>query len=199
MPKDPTWEEGNAGSAWYGALRARKVSPNVTEKNLREQVHYRPQKRTTRVIKTDKQCKDATAPLRQVYSKVKVYAVGDLTRKRKRQLLDIPGSPIMQTTRVDDLRVQICQTLQPWWSILYGHGNHVPIGGYEITKTTIEGVEAGAITVSAMRYKVGVAMHNMARWLQYTLKWRDYYTQQKKRMYHQDSKGIVQQVFRKLV
>ena len=51
--------------------------------------------------------------------------------------------------------------------------------------------------VLAMRYKVGAAMHNMARWLQYTLKWRDYYTQQKKKMYHQDSKGVVQQVFRK--
>ena len=63
MPKDPTWEEGNAGSASYGALRARKGSPNVTEKNLREQVHYRPQKRTTRVVKTDKHCKDTTAPL----------------------------------------------------------------------------------------------------------------------------------------
>ena len=73
----------------------------------------------------------------------------------------------------------------------------MPIGGYKITKTTIEGVEADAKTVLAMRYKVGVAMHNMARWLQYTLKWRDYYTQQKKKMYHQDSKGVVQQVFRK--
>ena len=184
MPKDPTWEERNAGSAWYGALRARKVSPNVTEKNLREQVHYRPQKRTTRVVKTDKHGKDTTAPLRQVYNKVKVYAVGDLTRKRKRQLLDILESPIMQTTRVDDLRVRICQILQPRWSILYGPGHHMPIGGYKITKTTIEGVEADAKTVLPMRYKVGVAMHNMARWLQYTLTWRDYYTQQKKKMYH---------------
>ena len=77
----------------------------MTEKNLKEQVHYRPQKRTTRVVKTDKQCKDATAPLRQVHNKVKVYAAGDLTRKKKRQLLDILGSPIRQTTRVDDLRV----------------------------------------------------------------------------------------------
>ena len=48
-----------------------------------------------------------------------------------------------------------------------------------------------------MHYKVGVAMHNMARWMQYTLKWRDYYKQQKKKMCHQESKGIVQQVFRK--
>ena len=48
-----------------------------------------------------------------------------------------------------------------------------------------------------MCYKVGVAMHNMARWLRYTLKWRDYYKQQKKKMYHQESKGTVQQVFRK--
>ena len=39
--------------------------------------------------------KGATAPLRQVYNKVKVYAVGDVTRKRKRQLLDILGSPII--------------------------------------------------------------------------------------------------------
>ena len=132
-----------------------------------------------------------------MYNKVKVYAVGDLTRKRKRQLLDILGSPIMQTTRVDDLRVPICQILQPRWSILYGPGNHMPIGGYKITKTTIEGVEADAKMVLAMRYKVGFAMHNMARWLQGTLKWRDYYTQQKKKMYHQDSKGVVQQVFRK--
>ena len=83
MPKDPAWVEGNTGSAWYGALRARKVSPNVTEKNLREQVHYRPIKRTTRVVKADQHCKDATAPLRQVYNKVKVYAVGDVTRKGK--------------------------------------------------------------------------------------------------------------------
>ena len=73
----------------------------------------------------------------------------------------------------------------------------MPIGGYKITKTTIEGVETDARTVLAMRYKVGVAMHNMARWMQYTLKWRDYYNQQKKKMYHQESKGIVQQVFRK--
>ena len=197
MPKDPAWVEGNAGSAWYGALRARKVSPNVTEKNLREQVHYQPKKRTTRVVKADQHCKDATAPLRQVYNKVKGYAVGDVTRKRKRQLLDILRSSIMQTTGVDDLRKQICQILQPRWSILYGPGNHMPIGGYKITKATIEGVEADAKTVLAMRYKVGVAMHNMARWLQYTLKWRDYYQQQKKKMYHQDSKGIVQQVFRK--
>ena len=95
MPKDPAWVEGNARSAWYGALRARKVSPNVTEKNPREQVHYQPKKRTTRVVKADQHCKGATAPLRQVYNKVKVYAVEDVTRKRKRQLLDILGSPIM--------------------------------------------------------------------------------------------------------
>ena len=114
-----------------------------------------------------------------------------------RTLLDIPGSPIMQTTRADDLRVQICQILQPRWSILYGPGNHMPIEGYKITKTTIEVVETDAGTVLAMRYKVGVAMHNMARWMQHTLKWRDYYKQQKKKMYHQESKGIVQQVFRK--
>ena len=98
MPKDPAWVEGNAGSAWYGALRARKVNPNVTEKNLREQVHYRLKKRTTRVVKADQHCKGATTPLRRVYNKVKVYVVGDVTRKRKRQLLDILGSPIMQTT-----------------------------------------------------------------------------------------------------
>ena len=73
----------------------------------------------------------------------------------------------------------------------------MPIGGYKITKATIEGLEADAIPVLAMRYKVGVAMHNMAKWLQYTLKWRDYYQQRKKKMYHQDSKGIVQQVFRR--
>ena len=103
----------------------------------------------------------------------------------------------MQTTGVDDLREQICQILQPRWSILYGPRNHMPIGGYKITKATIEGVEADAITILTMRYKVGVAMHNMARWLQYTLKWRDYYQQQKKKMYHQDLKRIVQQVFRK--
>ena len=111
LPTDPAWEEGSTGSARYGALRARKVSPNVTEKNLREQVHHRPQKRTNRVVKTGKQCKDATAPSRQVHSKVKVYAAGDLTRKKKR-LLDILGSPMMQTARVDDLRVEICQILQ---------------------------------------------------------------------------------------
>ena len=40
-------------------------------------------------------------------------------------------------------------------------------------------------------------MHNMARWMQYALKWRDYYPQQKKKMYHQESKGIVRQLFRK--
>ena len=151
MPKDPAWVEGNTGSASYGALRARKVSPNVTEKNLREQVHYRPKKRTTQVVKADQHCKDARAPLRQVYNKVKVYTVGDVTRKRKRQLLDILGSSIMQTTGVDDLREQICQILQPRWSILYGLGNHMPIGGYKITKATIEGVEADAKTVLAMR------------------------------------------------
>ena len=196
LPKDPTCEEGNAGSAWYGALRARKVSSNVTEKNLQEQVHYRPPKRTTRGVKVDKQCKDATAPLRQMHNKVQVYVAGDLTRKKRRQLLDILGSPIMQTTRADDLRVQICQRLQRW-SMLYGPGNHMPIGGYKITKTTIEGVEMDARNVLATRYKVGVAMHNMAKWMQYALKWRDYYQQQKKKMYHQESKGIVRQVFRK--
>ena len=37
----------------------------------------------------------------------------------------------------------------------------------------------------------------LARWMQYALKWRDYYQQQKKKMYHQESKGIVRQVFRK--
>ena len=37
VPKDPAWAEGNTGSAWYGALRARKLSPNVTKKNLKEQ------------------------------------------------------------------------------------------------------------------------------------------------------------------
>ena len=169
----------------------------MAEKNLKEQVHYGPQKRTTRVAKTGKQCKDATAPLRQVHKKVKVYAAGDLTRKKKRQLLDILGSPIMQTTRADDLRVQICQILQPRWPILYGPRNHMPIGGYKITKTTIQGVETDAKTVLAMRYNAGVAMHNMTRWMQYTLEWRDYYKQQKKKMCHQESKGIVQQVFRK--
>ena len=79
LPKDPAWEEGNAGSAWYVALQARMVSPNVTEKNLNEQVHYRPQKHTTRLAKTGKQCKDATAPLRHVQNKVKLYAAGDWT------------------------------------------------------------------------------------------------------------------------
>ena len=185
------------GGGGYGALRARKVSSNVTEKNLQEQVHYRTPKRTTRGVKVDKQCKDATAPLRQMHNKVKVYAAGDFTRKKRRQLLDILGSPIMQTTRADDLRVQICQRLQPRWSMLYGPGNHMPIGGYKLTKTTIEGVEMDARCVLATRYKVGVAMHNMARWMQYALKWRDYYQQQKKKMYHQESKGIVRQVFRK--
>ena len=73
----------------------------------------------------------------------------------------------------------------------------MPIGGYKITKTTIEGVETDVRTVLAICYKVGVAMHNMARWMQYTPKWRDYYKQQKKKMYHQESTGIVQQVFRK--
>ena len=105
----PAWVEGNAGSAWCGALRARKVSPNVTEKNLREQVHHRLKKRTTRIVKAGQHCEGATAPLRQVYNKVKVYAAGDITRKRKRQLLDILGSPILQTTGVDVLREQICQ------------------------------------------------------------------------------------------
>ena len=100
-----------------------------------------------------------------MYNKVKVYAGGDVTRKRKRQLLDILGSPIMQTTGLDDLREQICQILQPRWSILYGPGRQMPIGGYKITKATIERVEADAIIVLAMRYKVGVAMHSMARWL----------------------------------
>ena len=80
----------------------------------------------------------------------KVYAVGDWTRKNKRRPLDILGSPMMQTTRVDDLRVHRCQILQPRWSILYGPGNHMPIGGYKITKTTIEGVETDARTVLAM-------------------------------------------------
>ena len=82
--------------------------------------------------------------MRQVDNKVKVYAAGDLTRKKKRQLLVILGSPIMQAIRVEDLRIQICQILQPRWSILYGPGNHMPIGGYKITKTTIEGVETDA-------------------------------------------------------
>ena len=80
MPKDPAWEEGNAGLPCNGALRARTVSPNVREKNLKEQVHLQPQKRTTRVAKTGKKCKDATASLRQVHNKVEVYAAGDLTR-----------------------------------------------------------------------------------------------------------------------
>ena len=132
-----------------------------------------------------------------VHNNILLLAAGYLTRKKKRQLLDILGSPIIQTTRADDLRVQICQILQPRWSILYGPRNHMPIGGYKITKTTIEGVETNARTVLAMRYKVGVAMHNMARWMQYTLEWRDYYKQQKKKMCHQESKGIVQQVVRK--
>ena len=153
--------------------------------------------RTTRVAKTGKQCKDSTAPLCQVHNEVKVYAAGDMTRKKKRQLLYIPGSPIMQTTRADDLRVQICQMLQPRWSILYGPRNHMQIGGYQITKTTIERAETDARTVLAMRYKVGVAMHNMVRWMPHILKWRHYYKQQKKTMCHQETKGIVQQVFRK--
>ena len=91
MPKDPARVEGNAGSAWYGALRARKVSPNVNEKNLREQVHYRPKKRTTRVVKADQQCKGTTAPLRQVYNKVKVYAVGDGRRRNKKKETTVAG------------------------------------------------------------------------------------------------------------
>ena len=110
-----------------------------------------------------------------MHNKVKVNAAGDLTKKKKRQLLGMLGSPIMQTARADDLRVQICQILQPRWSILYGLGNHMLIGG--VTKTTMEGVETDARTVLAIRYKVGVAMHNMARWMQYTLEWRDYYKQ----------------------
>ena len=57
----------------------------------------------------------------------------------------------------------------------------MPIGGYKITKTTIEEVEMDARTTLAMRYKVGVAMHNMARWMQYTLKWRDTTSNRKRR------------------
>ena len=43
-----------------------------------------------------------------------------------------------------------------------------------------------ARTILAMRYR-----------MQCTIKWRDYYKQQKTKKYHQETKGIVQQVFRK--
>ena len=42
MPRDPEWQESNAGCAWYSALKARKTNPQVTDKNLQEQVHYAP-------------------------------------------------------------------------------------------------------------------------------------------------------------
>ena len=48
MPKYLHWHESNASSAWYGALKAQKATPNVTETNLQEQVHYRPWKRALR-------------------------------------------------------------------------------------------------------------------------------------------------------
>ena len=52
MPKDPKSQESNAGCAWYGALKARKTTPHVTERNLREKVHYQPRQHNCRVKMT---------------------------------------------------------------------------------------------------------------------------------------------------
>ena len=35
MPNDPEWQESNAGCAWYGAPKARKTTPQATEKTSR--------------------------------------------------------------------------------------------------------------------------------------------------------------------
>ena len=43
-----------------------------------------------------------------------------------------------------------------------------------------------------MRYKTGIAMNNMTRWMRFALDCLEYYKRKKRKQYHQETKSTVQ-------
>ena len=86
MPRDPEWQDGNAQCAWYGALKARKTTPQATDNNLWEQVHYTPRSRMGQFWETraGNKNRDIGATIRKIHNQVQTYTTWELTRNNKR-------------------------------------------------------------------------------------------------------------------
>ena len=116
----------------------------MTDKNLREQVHYnpRPQKGHSQGLRHEGTKRDHGAKIEKIRNQVRAYTTGEITRRTKVKLLATPGTAVLQLVAACDIRDQIWTALRSPWTLSYTPRANMPVGMYGMTKTMLEKMHA---------------------------------------------------------